>query len=260
MAEEKRRVALVTGGTRGIGLGIATALAHDHWDLAINGVRAESDVQEVLRQLRSIGADVKYCQGDVGMTDGRSDIVSAVQTHFGRCHLLVNNAGITSPGRRDILEATEEAFDRVIDVNLKGAFFLTQKMAGWMIEQRKQDSQFTGSIINISSISGEFASVHRGDYCISWAGMQMLTKLWAARLGEYGIPVYEIRPGIIQTDMTAKVTEKYDRLISAGLTIEPRWGMPEDVGQAAAMLARGDLKYATGNYLTVDGGLSVGRL
>jgi len=254
------RVALVTGGSRGIGLGIARALAGEQWDLAINGLRAESEVLAVLDELRGVGSDVVYCQGDVGQADGRAAILAAARAHFGRLHLLVNNAGITSPGRRDILEATEEAFDQVLAVNLKGAFFLTQAAACWMIEQRGDNADFSGCVVNISSVSGEFASTNRGDYCISWSAMKMLTKLWATRLGEYGFPVYEVRPGIIQTDMTAGVTEKYDRLIADGLTIEPRWGLPADVGRAVAVLARGDLSYATGNYITVDGGMSVGRL
>ena len=260
MPESHRRVALITGGSRGIGLGIAQALARNEWDLAINGVRTESEVQTVLQDLRSLGAEVVYCQGDVGQAVDRSAIIATVKSHFNQLHLVVNNAGITSPGRQDILNASEEAFDRVMAVNLKGAFFLTQIAARWMIEQREQTSKYEGCVINISSISGEFASSNRGDYCISWSGMTMLTKLWAARLGEYGMPVYEIRPGIIRTDMTAGVTEKYDRLIADGLTIEPRWGTPEDVGRAVVTLARGDLPYATGNYIMIDGGMSVGRL
>ena len=187
-------------------------------------------------------------------------MLAQTRNHFGRLDLLVKNAGITSPGRRDILDATEEAFDRVMDVNLKGAFFLTQMAARWMIEQRQTDPASTGCVINISAISSQIVSVNRGDYCISWSGMEMMTKLWAARLGEFGIPVYEFRPGIISTDMTAGVTEKYDKLIAAGLTIEPRWGTPEDVSRTVSVLARGEITYATGNHFYVDGGLMVRRL
>lgn len=256
MLVTKPRVALVTGGSRGIGLGIARALASEGWSLAINGVRAQNDVDEVLEELRDLGADVVYCQGDVGRSDQRTAIIDQIRQRFGRLHLLVNNAGITSPGRLDLLEATEEAFDCVMAVNLKGAFHLTQLAACWMIDQRQVDIEFAGSIINISSISAEFASTNRGDYCISWACLSETTKQWASRLAEYGIWVYEIRPGIIQTDMTRGVTEKYDKLIAAGLTAEPRWGTPDDVGRAVAVLARGEITYATGNTVYVDGGLN----
>ena len=256
MSVAKPRVALVTGGSRGIGRGIALALAREGWSLAINGVRAEEDVEDVLAELRQLRVDVVYCRGDVGQSDQRQAMIDQIRAHFGRFHLLVNNAGITSPGRLDLLEATEEAFDRVMGVNLQGAFHLTQLAARWMIEQRQQDAQFRGSIINISSVSAEFASSNRGDYCISWACLSGTTKQWAARLAEEGISVYEIRPGIIQTDMTQGVTEKYDKLIAAGLTAERRWGTPEDVANTVAVLARGEITYATGNTICIDGGLN----
>lgn len=260
MTKEVKKVALVTGGSRGIGRGIAAALAHEGWNLAINGMRPDADVREVLTALTTAGADVIYCQADVGLAADRQALVDRCWNHFGRLHLLVNNAGITSPGRLDLLEATEESFDRVLDVNLKGAYFLTQLAARRMIAQHDQDADFRGTIVNISSISAQYASLNRGDYCISWAGIGMATKLWAARLAAHGIGVYEVRPGIIHTDMTAGVTEKYDRLIAEGLTVEPRWGMPEDVGRAVALLARGELTYATGNVLMIDGGMSIPRL
>lgn len=260
MTKKLKPVALVTGGSRGIGLGIARALAGEGWSLAINGMRSEPEVREVLTVLADGGSEVIYCQGDVGLSADRQAMFDRCWEHFGRFHLLVNNAGITSPGRLDLLEATEEAFDRVLAVNLKGAYFLTQLAARRMIAQREQDADFTGTIVNISSISAQYASLNRGDYCISWAGVGMATKLWAARLAKHGIGVYEVRPGVIRTDMTAGVTEKYDQLIADGLTVEPRWGTPEDVGRTVAMLARGDLTYATGNVLMVDGGLSIPRL
>ena len=174
-----------------------------------------------------------------------------------RLHLLVNNAGITSPGRADILDATEESFDRVMDVNLKGAFFLAQAAAKWMIRQRSANPSFSGYLVNISSISDQTSSTNRGDYCISRACGTQMTRVLAARLAQHGIQVFEIRPGIIRTDMTAGVTEKYDRLIAGGLTLEPRWGLPEDVGRAVAMLTRGDLTYAPGTMLSVDGGITL---
>lgn len=260
MTDKANRAALVTGGSRGIGLGIAQSLAKEGWNLAVNGIRAESQVQESLDRLREAGSEVIYCQGDVGQANDRQGVVQQTVERFGAIDLLVNNAGITSPGRLDILEATEEAWDKVMSVNLKGAFFLTQLVAQRMVEQHEQDKNFRGTIINISSISGEVVSVTRGDYCVSWAGMGAATKLWAARLAEYGVSVYEIRPGIIRTDMTAGVTEKYDKLIADGLTVENRWGTPEDVGRAVAALARRELSYATGNVLYVDGGLTLRRL
>jgi 3-oxoacyl-[acyl-carrier protein] reductase len=257
MSRNIPNVALVTGGTRGIGLGISKALAGEGWDLAINGQRGPSEIMDVLEELRGLGSRVEYFQGDVGKGSDRTTIVEQTLKQFGRLNLLVNNAGITSPGRQDILDATEDAFDRVMDVNLKGAFFLTQLAAQWMIDQRRADPQFRAAIVNISSISGQFSSLNRGDYCISWACMAQATRVWAARLAEYGISVYEVRPGIISTDMTKPVAEKYDRLIAEGLTAERRWGTPDDVGRAVAVLARGEIKYATGAVLTIDGGLSM---
>ena len=255
MPDSERRVALITGGSRGIGFGIARELANEGWRLAINGRRSHSDVHEPLNHLRTLGAETVYCVGDVASEDDRVRMLAAVRSEFGRLDLLVNNAGITSPGRRDVLEATAESFDLVFDVNLKGPFFLTQSAAKWMIEQRQADKHFRGVIVNISSVSAEVVSLNRGDYCMARAAMSMMTRLWAARLAESGIAVYEVRPGVIETDMTAGVTEKYDRLIAEGLTAERRWGKPRDVGRCVAMLARGDLTYATGNVLNIDGGL-----
>jgi 3-oxoacyl-[acyl-carrier protein] reductase len=254
------KIALVTGGSRGIGLGIARALADDGWHLAINGVRAESDVGEALDSLRRDRVKVAYCRGDISKPEDRWDVLAKVGQEFGALHLLVNNAGIAPPVRDDILAATEASFDRVFDVNLKGPYFLTQAVARWMIEQREADAAFDGAIINISSISAELASTNRGDYCMARAGTSMATKLWAVRLAEFGIRVYEIRPGVIATDMTAGVKEKYDRMIADGLTLERRWGQPDDVGRAVGALARGDFPYATGQVVNIDGGLMTPRL
>lgn len=252
-----RRVALVTGGSRGIGLGIARALAADGLDLAVNGMRPESDVQPALDELRSLGATVHYVRGDVGTAEDRAAIVEGVRERFGRLHVLVNNAGITSPGRKDLLEATEADFDRVLAVNLKGPYFLTQLAARWMIAQRAADGDFAGCVVNVTSVSAEFVSTNRGDYCLAKAALQMATKLWAARLAEHGLPVYEVRPGVIVSDMTAGVKEKYDRLLAEGLALERRWGTPEDVGRAVSALVRGAIPYATGQVLHVDGGMSI---
>jgi NAD(P)-dependent dehydrogenase (short-subunit alcohol dehydrogenase family) len=187
-------------------------------------------------------------------------MVAAIRSRFGRLHVLINNAGVAPTVRADILEATEESFERVVRINLQGPYFLTQAAANWMVEQHSRDGTFEGCIVNISSISATVASPNRGEYCISKAGVSMATKLWAARLGEYGIPVYEVRPGIIRTDMTRAVQAKYDRLIAEGLTVQARWGLPQDVGRAVAMLVRGDLPYATGQVVVVDGGLTLQRL
>jgi 3-oxoacyl-[acyl-carrier protein] reductase len=260
MPANAKRVALVTGGSRGIGLGIAQSLADSGFDLAINGVREAGQITGALTALEQRGAAVCYFRGDVSVAIDRQQLADAVRARFGRLDVLVNNAGVAPAMRADILEATEESFDRVVGINLKGPYFLTQLIANWMIEQRQADSTFAGVIVNISSVSATEASINRGEYCISKAGVAMATRLWADRLAEFGIAVYEIRPGVIHTDMSAAVAEKYDRLIANGLTVENRWGEPEDVGRAVAMLARGDLSYATGNVLNIDGGLTLRRL
>jgi NAD(P)-dependent dehydrogenase (short-subunit alcohol dehydrogenase family) len=258
--KSSKRVALVTGGSRGIGLGIADALADSGFDLAINGVRDASEIDDIVRTLAQRGAEVLYCRGDVAIAAERQGIVDAARARFGRLDVLVNNAGVAPTVRADILEASEESFDRMVGINLKGPYFLTQLVARWMVDQRAADPTFKGVIVNVSSVSATEASINRGDYCISKAGVVMATKLWAHRLAEHGVAVYEVRPGIITTDMTAPVKEKYDRLMAGGLTVENRWGMPEDVGRAVAMLARGELTYATGNVLMIDGGLTLRRL
>ncbi len=260
MAKQSKRVALVTGGGRGIGRGIAECLATSGFDLAINGVRDESQVADTIAALEKLGVAVVYCQGNVAEAADRQAILDGVRKHFGRLDVLVNNAGVAPTVRADILEATEESFDRQIAINLKGPYFLTQLAARWMVEQRQADAAFQGVIVNISSVSATEASINRGDYCISKAGIAMATQLWAHRLAEFGIAVFEIRPGIIESDMTAAVKEKYDKLFAEGLTVENRWGQPQDVGRAVAMLARGDLTYATGNVLNIDGGLTLRRL
>jgi 3-oxoacyl-[acyl-carrier protein] reductase len=250
-------VALITGGARGIGLGIARALAADGCRLALNGVRGEADVADVLESLRSEhGVEVLYCQGDVSSAADRERMIDEIRDRYGRLDVLVNNAGITSPGRKDILEADEESFDRVVGVNLKGPFFLTQLAANWMIEQR-EGSRLRRTIVNISSVSAEIVSINRGDYCLTKTATRMATHLWAVRLAEFDIDVYEVQPGIIRSDMTAGVTEKYDRLIAEGLTHQRRWGEPADVGRAVAALVRGDIPYATGQVLKIDGGMTI---
>jgi NAD(P)-dependent dehydrogenase (short-subunit alcohol dehydrogenase family) len=254
------KTALVTGGSRGIGFGIAEAMAKEGYSLAINGVREASSVQEPVEALSSYGVKVIYCQGDISSRESRESIISKIRAEFGQLNVLVNNAGVAPRERNDILKATEESFDFVVGTNLKGTYFLTQLAANWMIEQKTANVDFNGMIINVSSISATVASVNRGEYCIAKAGLGMVTQLFAARMGEYKIPVYEIRPGVIATDMTAGVKDKYDKLIGAGLTVQDRWGMPEDIGKAVASLARGDFPYSTGQVCMVDGRLTLPRV
>lgn len=259
MTPSLKRVAAVTGGGRGIGLGISTSLAKEGFDLALCGQRDEKDV-ESLEGLRKLGVQVLYVKADVADARRREAFLAAVKERFGRLDVLVNNAGIAPKVRADILDAGEESFDELIKVNLRGPYFLTQKAAQWMIVQKQDDPSRIQSVINITSISATVASVNRGDYCLAKAALGMSTRLWSVRLAEFGIPVYEVRPGVIKTDMTAGVTGKYDALIANGLVPQNRWGYPEDVGKAVAMLARGDLPYSTGQVLMVDGGLTLSRL
>jgi NAD(P)-dependent dehydrogenase (short-subunit alcohol dehydrogenase family) len=254
------KVALVTGGARGIGLGIALKLAQAGFTLAVSGRRTPQQVQPAVDRLRELSANSIYVQADVSTGADRARLLQVLQERFGRLDVLVNNAGIAPRVRADILDAHEESFDQLIATNLKGPYFLTQAVATWMIRRQASDAAFHRSIINISSISATVASVNRGDYCISKAGVAMATRLWAVRLAAHGIGVYEVRPGIIDTDMTASVRGKYDALIEAGLLLEKRWGTPEDVGRAVSLLACGELPYATGAVLLVDGGLTVDRL
>jgi NAD(P)-dependent dehydrogenase (short-subunit alcohol dehydrogenase family) len=255
-----RRVALVTGGTRGIGLGIARALAGEGFDLALCGLRAEAEVAPVLAELKGGGAAAHYVRADIGERADRLRLVSEVRGRLGRLHVLVNNAGMAPRVRADLLEAGEESFERLLRVNLQGPYFLTQAVARWMLEQKQADAGWSGAVVFVTSTSATMASTNRGEYCVSKAGLAMASQLWAVRLAEAGIAVYEVRPGIIRTDMTAAVTGKYDRLIAEGVVPQGRWGTPEDVGRVVAALARGDAPYSTGAVITVDGGLTIPRL
>ena len=254
------KVALITGGTRGIGLGIAEALAREGFDLALCGRRPAEAVEDSLAALRDLGSEVFYVVADVSDAAARQALLEAVRERFGRLHVLVNNAGVAPKERRDVLDATEESFDWVLGVNLRGPYFLTQAVARWMIDQHRAADDFAGCIVNVTSVSSTLASTNRGDYCISKAGLSMATQVWAVRLAEFGIPVYDVRPGITRSDMTRAVESTYDRLIEEGLLLQPRWGLPEDVGKAVAMLVRGDLPYSTGQVIVVDGGMTVNRL
>ncbi len=258
-------VALVTGASRRIGRGIALELAKIGFDLVINyatNLRAAQQtatdcVTLAAQEQREIRAEI--CQADIASSNERRKLIEFTKDKLGRLDLLVNNAGVGPEIRADVLEASEESFDRLININVKGPYFLTQLAAKWMIEQAPS-SKVPLKIITISSISAYTASVNRGDYCMAKAALSMLTPLYATRLAEHGINVYEIRPGIIATDMTKAVKEKYDRLIAEGLTPIKRWGSAEDVGKAVGAIALDLLPFSTGEVINVDGGFHVRRL
>lgn len=254
------KTALITGGSRGIGFGISVALAQKGYNLAINGVREEALLQGPLDILKNHKIEVIYCQGNIGDKGDREKIINKTIDHFGSIDVLVNNAGVAPAVRQDILDLDEENYDRLLEINLKGTFFLTQQVAKRMLLAKVENRAISPCIITITSISADVASVNRAEYCMSKAGLAMMTKLFATRLGEANIPVYEVRPGIIRTDMTAGVKEKYDKLISEGLTLEKRWGTPEDIGKIVATLASGDVPYATGQVILADGGMGIQRL
>ncbi len=255
-----KKTALITGGSRGIGYGIAVAMAQQGYNLAINGIRREDEIQAQLNILKSHDVDVIYCPGNIANRDDRHRIVKKTIEHYRTIDVLVNNAGVAPASRKDILELDEENYDRLLDINLKGTFFFTQEVANQMLKDKEGNPAYSPCIISITSVSAEVASVNRGEYCISKAGLSMMTKLFAARLGEANIPVYEVRPGIITTDMTSGVKEKYDKLIGEGLTLEKRWGTPEDIGKIVSALAKGDIPYSTGQVIHADGGMGVRRL
>lgn len=252
--------ALVTGASRGIGRAIALELATQGYAIAVNYMRSREGADEVVQQISAAGGHAVAVQGDVGRREDRDAMVDQTLERFGRIDLLVNNAGITSPGRKDLLEATEDSWDLVFDTNLKGAFFLAQRAAREMVSLIAAGSISRGTIVNVSSISAYAVSTNRVDYCIAKAGLQMMTWQLASRLAEEKIRVYEICPGVIASDMTAPVTEKYDKLIAEGLSPIRRWGQPEDVAKAVATVASGAFPFSTGDRINVDGGFHIRRL
>ena len=265
------KVALVTGGNRGIGLGITQGLLAEGYAVAILATRPEP--ADLLAELNQAG-EVIYVQGTVDNLDDHSRYVDAALERWGRIDLLVNNAGVAPSVRADILEAEPESFDRVLGINLRGPYFLTQRVANVMIAQdAPQEGGTAGApatageaapsiptIVNVSSTSAVTVSTNRGEYCISKAGVAMATQLWAARLAPEGILVYEVRPGVIATDMTAGVKDKYDEQFAGGLAPMPRWGTPADVAGAVVQLSAGRMPYSTGEIINVDGGMHIPRL
>ncbi|MCL2564933.1 MAG: 3-ketoacyl-ACP reductase [Defluviitaleaceae bacterium] len=251
------KCAIVTGGAGGIGLGIAKALAKEGCNIVIADIRADEDVHKVISGLESLGGKAHYIKSNVACPKDREKLIKEAVERFGRIDILVNNAGVAPKVRMDLLETTEESFDFVMDINLKGTFFLSQLAARQMISQENIELP---RIINISSVSADTSSINRGEYCISKAAASMVTMLFADRLAEEGIRVFEIRPGVIKTDMTAVVTEKYDKMIAEGLTPIKRWGYPEDIGGIVASLCRKEFDFCTGNVINVDGGFHIRRL
>jgi NAD(P)-dependent dehydrogenase (short-subunit alcohol dehydrogenase family) len=255
--------ALVTGASRGIGRGIAIELACTGCRVGINYAGNAEAAAETLAFVRAAGGDGFAVQGDVAVGADRERMVTETIAKFGRIDLLVNNAGVAPKVRADLLDAGEESFDRLFAINLKGPFFLAQRVARHMVQQERDAEGFRGRIVNITSISAYTASFNRGDYCMVKAGLAMMTKLFADRLANDGINVYEIRPGVIATDMTGGVKEKYDRLIlhdERGITPIRRWGRPEDVGRAVRAIAEDRFPFSTGAVFDVDGGFHLHRL
>ncbi len=254
------RVALVTGAARGIGRGIALALAARGWAVVINYRGNAAAAEETAQAVAAAGGRPLPVQADIGQTADRERLLAETLAAFGRLDLLVNNAGMAPRQRMDILEATEASYDEVMAVNLKGPFFLTQAAAKIMIAQVQAGATYPPKIINIGSLSAYTSSTSRAEYCLSKAGIAMMTALFADRLASMGINVYEIRPGIIETDMTSVVKSKYDALIADGLTPIRRWGQPADVAAAVVAIAEGYLPFSTGEVINVDGGFHLRRL
>ncbi len=244
-----KKTAIVTGASRGIGRAISLQLATDGFNVAAAARADETKAAEYIAQLKAISPDSIYVPTDISVREDRERLVDTASRVFGGVDVLVNNAGVAPLERRDLLEMSEESMDRLLDINLKGTFFLTQYAASHM-----KESGAGRMIINVTSMSAYTASINRGEYCISKAGLAMVTELFAARLAEYGINVYEIRPGIIRTDMTPAVTKKYEDMIEGGLLPIARMGQPEDIARAVSVLASGAFPYSTGEVFNIDGG------
>jgi 3-oxoacyl-[acyl-carrier protein] reductase len=256
MTTTERPVALITGGRRGIGQGIAFALAHAGFDLVINDLERDADAETTLAGITERGTRASFVAADIADLAAHAGLVDAAFAVFGRLDCLVNNAGVSVASRGDLLDVAPESYDRCLDVNLRGPFFLTQRIARRMLEQAPPVG-CPRSIVTVTSVNAEIPSVNRGEYCVSKAGASMLTRLFALRLAPHGIGVFEVRPGIIRTSMTAPVAERYEREIVRGITPIARWGEPADVGRAVATIATGQLPFSAGQVIYVDGGLSL---
>ena len=254
-----KKTAIVTGSSRGIGFGVLKRLGRDGFQVVMVATGSQEKNQKALDELKEEGIECIYIQANIGNHDDRLKIVEETVKAYGRIDVLVNNAGVAPKVRADLLEMTEESFERVISINTEGNMFLTQAVAKQMLKQ-PMSGRKRGTIINISSCSSEVSSISRGEYCVSKAGVSMLTKLFADRLAGEGIIVNEIRPGVIATDMTNAVQEKYDHLIEDGVFPIARWGTPEDIAGAVSAFAGDDFLYTTGNYIDVDGGFHIKRL
>lgn len=254
-----KKTALITGGSRGIGFAIARQLGRDGFNIIIVDVNPKEDNRDNLDRLGNDGTEYLYIHGSICSANVRERVVSEAVERFERIDVLVNNAGVAPKVRNDLLEMTEESFDQVIGVNTKGTMFFTQKIARQMIKQPLEGKK-RGTIVNISSCSAEVSSIGRGEYCISKAGVSMLTKLYADRLAQEGIFVHEVRPGVIATDMTLTVKKKYDDMFNAGVFPIARWGVPEDVAGVVSAFCSDKFTYTTGNYIDVDGGFHIKRL
>ena len=254
-------VAVITGASRGIGRAITLSLAAEGFDIVAIARSLDSEGMETLSQeVEKINAVFFPIGLDISCTTCHKEVVSNILERYGRIDFLVNNAGVAPLQRNDILNLTEESYDRVLNINLKGPVFFAQKIAKEMIWLKNQVPDFRPAIIFMSSVSAVMSSTNRGEYCISKSGLSMASSIFADRLAEEGIMVYEVRPGVIQTDMTVRVKEKYDKLIAEGLVPQKRWGIPEDIGKAVASLARGDWDFSTGAIFEISGGLNIRSL
>ena len=250
-----KKTALITGAARGIGYGIAKQLASDGFNIGIFDIIEKAAVSDSVAELEKLGAEVMYFQGNLAKKDDCTEFINAAVQRFGEINVMVNNAGVAPKVRADMLETTEESLDFVFGINIKGTFFMAQAAANQMIKQGKG-----GIMVNTSSMSAYTTSTNRPEYCISKAGVSMITQLFADRLAEYGINVYEVRPGVIKTDMTSVVTEKYDKMIADGVFPIKRWGFPEDIAKAVSAFASGAFPYSTGEVINVDGGFHIQRM
>ena len=259
-ANGTRPVALVTGAQRGIGRATAVALARTGFDVAVNDLTHESALDETVRLVEAEGAKAEPIAADIADLDSHASLLDAVADQFGRHDCLVNNAGVSVFNRGDLLNVSQESYDHCLDINTRGTFFLTQAFARRLIDVPAPEAGIHRSIITVTSANAEAASVNRGEYCVSKAGLSMMVKLFALRLAEAGVGVYEIRPGVIETDMTAPAREDYSERIEKGLTPIRRWGQPEDIARTVATMAQGLLPFTVGEAVHVDGGLHVPRL